>query len=144
MVSPNRGLLRDFEPSCRPSFEALLTRDMTWSSAWQFVWTNADTGEHLHLCDLRSQTNRNVNTHFIHRPRYLHNSETWRSWDIWNSNMGVMVLSRLNGRVSAPLCHSIGGHLLSLVSTWLEHRVEGPEPVQWFKCTSVIDVIFST
>ena len=58
--------------------------------------------------------------------------------------MGVMVLSRLNGRVSAPLCHSIGGHLLSLVSTWLEHRVEGPEPVQWFKCTSVIDVIFST
>ena len=53
MVSPSRGLLRDYEPSCRPWFEALLTRDMTWSSAWQFVWTNADTGEHLHLCDLR-------------------------------------------------------------------------------------------
>ena len=53
--------------------------------------------------------------------------------------MGVMVLSRLNGRVSAPLCHSIGGHLLSLVSTWLEHRVEGPEPVQWFKCMYICD-----
>ena len=63
--------------------------------------------------------------------------------------MGVMVLSRLNGRVSAPLCHSIGGHLLSLVSTWLEHRVEGPEQgLNLYNglnvCTSVIDVIFST
>ena len=58
--------------------------------------------------------------------------------------MGVMVLSRLNGRVSAPFSHSTGGHLLSLVSTWLEHRMEGPEPAQWFKCTSVIDVIFSS
>ena len=49
MISPGRGLLRNYEPSCGPSFEALVTRDMTRSSAWQFVWTNADTGGHLHL-----------------------------------------------------------------------------------------------
>ena len=53
MISPGRGLLRNYEPSCGPSFEALVTRDMTRSSAWQFVWTNADTGTTCTWCDLR-------------------------------------------------------------------------------------------